>query len=73
MEKIGSFGPIFYMVNLIITPDQETDNFPSRLILPFNNEEDIRLAMDTIIEITNAGVTFTTRLTENLMDEECKL
>lgn len=61
------------MINLIVTPKTNLENIPDRLILPFNNEEDIRLAIQTLLDITNAGVTFTTQIAEDVMEQECEL
>lgn len=61
------------MINLIVTPQTNLENFPERLILPFDNEEDIKLAIQTLWDITNAGATFTTKIVENYMDQECEL
>lgn len=61
------------MINLIIIPQTNLENLPDKLILPFHNEEDIKLAAQTLWDITNAGVTFTTKIVENYMEEECEL
>lgn len=49
------------------------ENFPSRLIFPFNSEDDVRLVMSTLLDITNAGVKFTTKIVEDIMEQECEM
>jgi len=61
------------MINLIVIPETNLENFPERLILPFNSEEDIRLAIQTLWDITNAGATFTTKIAEDVLEEECEV
>lgn len=61
------------MINLMIIPETEMENFPSRLIFPFNSEDDVRLVMSTLLDITNAGVKFTTKIVEDIMEQECEM
>lgn len=61
------------MINLIIFPETEKEDFPAKLIFPFNTEEEIRLAIEATVEIVNAGVMITTKIEEDLLDKECEL
>lgn len=59
------------MINLIVIPDVETENFPSRLIFPLNSEEEMDNSIQALLEIANAGVSFSIKIEEDVMDKEC--
>jgi hypothetical protein len=61
------------MINLIVVPDIETENFPSRLIFPLNSEEEMDSSIRALLDISNAGVSFSIKIEEDVMDKECGL
>jgi hypothetical protein len=61
------------LISLIITPDVEIDSSPERLIIPFKSESEIRFAIETMLENSASGVTFSTKLEENIEEQECEM